>query len=219
MSIKLNLAIHVHQNQATWTAYQKWADSLEKVSLGRLKINITHSGMVGIEEWNMLKSGQSDIARVFTMNMVPFPMHTVPALPYILPDSPASLSIIDSLYKKYLYREWQEAKVLWLGMMSLWHLHTANTPVGKLEDFKGLKIQASGLMAELVKVWGGIPVELTAAAGAARHSVQEAQYNALKTGIVDGTIGTFEVVNDFKLTYHWTFSKLSKRQTLQHSKN
>ncbi len=199
MTNELKLAIHVHRNQATWLAYEKWAERLEKAASNRVRIEIVHSGIVGIEEWNMLKSGRSDIARVFTLNMPPFPMHTVPALPYMLPDSQSSLIILDSLYKKYLFREWQEAKVLWLGLMSPWHLHTANKPVNTIDDFKGLRVQASGLMAELVKTWGGIPIEVSSSAGAARSSIQEAQYNALKNGIVDGSMGTFEVVNDFKL--------------------
>ncbi len=199
MVVQLKLAIHVDNQKSSWKGYEKWAGKLAEISGKRIKISIAHSGFVGIEEWNMLKSRQCDIARIFTLNMAPFPMHTVPALPFLLPDSPAALSILNSIYTKYLYKEWQEVKVLWLGLMSPWHLHTVKKLVRTLEDFRGLKIQASGLIAELVKAWGGIPVELTAAAGAARQNIQEVQYNALRTGLVDGTMGTFEVVNDFKL--------------------
>lgn len=199
MSIELKMDIHMEPGKPSWSAYEKWVQKLEELSGGTLKIKMSYSGIVGIEEWNNVKSGRSDIVRVFTLNMVPFPMHTVPALPYMLPDSPMALNIVDSLYKKYLFREWQEAKVLWFGLMSPWHLHTANKPVRTIDDFKGLRIQAGGLMADLVKVWGGIPVELTAPAGAGRTGIQQAQYNALKNGVVDGSMGTFEVVNDFKL--------------------
>jgi len=197
--MELKLAIHVDNQKSSWKGYESWAAKLAEASRGQVKISIVHSGFVGIEEWRMLKSHQCDIARIFTFNMAPFPMHTVPALPFLLPDSPHALSIVNSLYDKYLYREWQEVKVLWLGLMSPWHLHTVKKPIRTLEDFHGLKIQAAGLVGELVKAWGGVPVELTAAAGAARQDIREIQYNALKTGKVDGTIGTFEVVNDFKL--------------------
>ena len=199
MSVELTMAIHMEPGKPSWSAYDRWAHKLEQLSGGTLKIEMSYSGIVGIEEWNNVLSHACDIVRVFTLNMAPFPMHTVPALPYMLPDSPAALDIIDSLYKKYLHREWQEVKVLWLGLMSPWHLHTADKPVRTLDDLKGLRVQSSGLMAELVKAWGGIPVEINAPAGSGRRGIQEAQYNALKNGIVDGSMGTFEVVSDFKL--------------------
>ncbi len=199
MVIELQMSIHMEPGKPSWSAYEKWVQKLEQLSGGALKIKMSYSGIVGLIEWENVLAHTCDITRVFTLNMPPFPMHTVPALPYMLPDSPAALDIIDFLYKQYLSREWQKAKVLWLGLMSPWHLHTADKAVRTLEDIKGLRILASGLMAELVKAWGGIPVELTPPAGTGRSGLQQTQYNALKNGVVDGSMGTFEVVNDFKL--------------------
>ena len=199
MKAELTLAIHMEPQRPTWLAYERWIKKLGEMSGGRINVTITQSSVVGIEEWNMLKSNECDMARVFTLNMEPFPMHTVPALPYLMPEDKGDLAILNSVYDKYLYREWQDVKVLWLGLMSKYHLHTSQKPVRTLEDFKGMKILASGLVAELAKVWGGIPTELVAPEGAVKQNAREAHYNALKTGEIDGSIATFEVTKDFEL--------------------
>jgi TRAP-type C4-dicarboxylate transport system substrate-binding protein len=196
----LKLAIHMEPGRPTWLAYERWAKKVKEASNGCVDIDISYSGIVGIEEWHHLKSRKSDIARVFTMDMPPFPLHTVPALPFLMPPGEENLTILNSLYDKYLYREWKEVKVLWLGLMSPYHLHTTTKPVSRLEDFHGLKLQASGLVAELVKVWGGIPITLMAPEqSASRQDKANAHYSALKNRTIDGTVSTFEVTKDFKL--------------------
>jgi TRAP-type C4-dicarboxylate transport system substrate-binding protein len=199
MAIELKMGIHMGEENISWQFYREWANKLNKMSEDELRVNIVYNSFVGIEEWNMLKSGEIDIGRVFTLNMEPFPMHTVPALPFMMPLDSRNLTILNSIYEGFLYKEWNEAKVLWLGLMSPYHIHTSNKMVEKLDDLHGLKIQASGMSAELIKVWGGIPVELSDMEGSARQDIKEVQYNAMKTGLIDGTLGTFEVVNDFKL--------------------
>jgi TRAP-type transport system periplasmic protein len=201
MNINLKLAIHMEPEKPTWLAYERWVKRLGDMSNGTIKVNISYSGIIGIEEWNRLKSGHADMARVFTMNMDPFPLHTVPALPYLMPIGDENLSVLNSLYDKYLHDEWKEVKVLWLGLMSPYQLHTTKKAVLVPEDFRGLRIQASGLVAELVKTWGGIPVSLVLPDSglASRQDIADAMYSALKTRSVDGVVSTFEVTKDFKL--------------------
>jgi TRAP-type C4-dicarboxylate transport system substrate-binding protein len=196
----LKLAIHMEPGRPTWLAYERWAKKLEETSNGRINIDISYSGIIGIEEWNKLKSHHSDIARVFTMNMDPFPLHTVPALPFLMPHGEDNLTILNSLYDKYLHSEWKEVKVLWLGLMSPYNLHTTTRSVRRLEDFRGLKLQASGLVAELVKIWGGTPVALVELGkSVSRQDIANAHYSALRNGTIDGTVSSFEVIKDFKL--------------------
>ena len=196
----LKLAIHMEPGRPTWLAYERWARKLEETCNGSINIDISYSGIVGIEEWNNLKSHHSDIARVFTMNMDPFPLHTVPALPFMMPSGEENLTILNSLYDNYLYSEWKEVKVLWLGFMSPYNLHTTTKPVSKLEDFRGLKLQASGLVAELVKTWRGIPTTLIKPGkSVSRQDIADTQYAALKNGTIDGIMSTFELMKDFKL--------------------
>jgi TRAP-type C4-dicarboxylate transport system substrate-binding protein len=199
-TLTLKLAIHMEPGRPTWRAYKRWAKKIKEASHRSIDIDISYSGIIGIEEWNKLKSRESDIARVFTMDMPPFPLHTVPALPFLMPPGEENLTILNSLYAKYLHREWQEVKVLWLGLMSPYHLHTTTKPVSKLEDLSGLRLQASGLVAELVKAWGGIPITLIAPGQpVSRQDIANAHYAALKNGTIDGTVSTFEVTKDFRL--------------------
>jgi TRAP-type C4-dicarboxylate transport system substrate-binding protein len=196
----LKLAIHMEPGRPTWLAYERWAKKVEEASNGSIAIDISYSGIIGIEEWHNLRSRESDIARVFTMDMAPFPLHTVPALPFLMPPGEEKLAILNSLYDKHLHSEWKEVKVLWLGLMSPYNLHTTEKPVGKLEDFRGLKLQASGLVAELVKVWGGIPITLIAPGQpVSRQDIANVYYSALRNGTIDGTVSSFEVIKDFKL--------------------
>jgi len=201
MSVELKLAIHMEPGKPSWSAYERWAQKLGELSGGEIKIKMSYSGIIGIEEWNNLLSHHCDIARVFTMNMEPFPMHSVPALPYLMPPGEENLAILNRIYDKYLYREWTPVKVLWLGLMSPYHLHTVKKPVHRLEDFRGLRLQTPpGLVAQLVTVWGGIPVDLTPTGEKiSRQGLAEAEYSALKTGAIDGLVSTFEVTKDFKL--------------------
>ena len=135
MTIELRLGIHVGEKNVSWQFYKEWANKLNKISEGELKIDVVYNGFVGIEEWNMLKSGEIDISRVFTLNMEPFPMHIVPALPFMMPLDNRNMTILNLLYDKFLYNEWDEAKVLWLGLMSPYHIHTSRKPVKKLDAF------------------------------------------------------------------------------------
>jgi TRAP-type transport system periplasmic protein len=201
MNVQLKLAIHMEPGKPTWGAYERWVERVADKTDRAVKIDISYSGIIGIEELNSLKSGEADIARVFTMNMERFPLHTVPALPYLMPLGDENLPILNALYEQYLHDEWKDVKVLWLGLMSPYHLHTTRKPVLAPGDFRGMRVQASGLVAELVQAWGGNPVALDLPGGgrATRQDIADAMYAMLKTGAVDGVASTFEVTKDFRL--------------------
>jgi len=58
MTIELRLGIHVGEKNVSWQFYKEWAGRLNKISEGEVKIDVVYNGFVGIEEWNMLKSGE-----------------------------------------------------------------------------------------------------------------------------------------------------------------
>lgn len=200
MGVQLKLAIHMEPGKPTWHAYERWVEKLSKMSGGKIRIDISYSGVIGIQEWDGLISGRADIARIFTLNLDPFPLHTVPALPYLMPMGHENLAVLNALYDKYLCEEWEDVKVLWLGLMSPYHLHTSKKPVIAPEDLRGLRLQASGLVAELVETWGGTPANLALPdVPVSRQDIADAIYSALKTEAVDGVVSTFEVTKDFGL--------------------
>jgi TRAP-type C4-dicarboxylate transport system substrate-binding protein len=195
----LKLAIHMEPGKPVWQAYERWAKKIEQKSKGKIKIEMGTSGFVGIEEWDMLRSNHWDLGRIFTLEMKPFPMHIVPALPYVMPEGKQNLSILNALYDKFLYQEWREVKVLWLGLMSAYHLHTAKKAVRTLEDLRGMRLHASGLAAELAKTWGATPISLFSHDGTARLDMRSIFYNSLKNGDIDGAFSSFELTRDFEL--------------------
>ena len=207
MAIELSLAIHSPPQSEAWLGYERYAQQMHELSGGRVHIGVVNSGAVGIEEYNRVLARKHDMGRIFTLDMPPFPMHTIPALPYILPISGGNMTILNSIFDKFLYTEWQDVKMLWLSLMSPWHLHTTKKTVRTIDDFQGLRIQASGLMAKFVNAWGGIPVERIDFKNSSREKAVQALYDILATGEVDGVISTWEVVEVFKLyeiTMHHT---------------
>jgi TRAP-type transport system periplasmic protein len=62
-------------------------------------------------------------------------------------------------------------------------------PVGKIEDFKGKKLRATGMDANLSQALGAAPTGIVGAE----------QYTALKMGTLDGTIYPYYTINTYKL--------------------
>lgn len=180
---KLKLAIHMEPGKPVWQAYERWAKKLGQKSRGKIEIEMAPSGFIGIEEWDMLRSNHSDLGRVFTLEMKPFPMHIVPALPYVMPGGHGNLSILNIIYDKFLHKEWSEVKVLWLGLMSPYHLHTSKRVVRTLEDLRGLRLHASGLAAELAKTWGAVPTSLSLTTALRAWTCVRSFITASRTGI------------------------------------
>ncbi|HJX04178.1 MAG TPA: hypothetical protein VJ488_06445, partial [Dehalococcoidia bacterium] len=106
---------------------------------------------------------------------------------------------LNTIYDKFLYEEWRDVKVLWLGLMSPYHLHTSNKAVRTLEDLRGLRLHASGLAAELAKIWGATPISLFSHDGTKRLDMRSIFYTGLKNGDIDGALSSFELTRDFQL--------------------
>lgn len=196
----LKLMIHMEPGKPVWKAYQEWADKIHQRTKNAVKIDISRSHYVGEEEWEMVLTGKSDIVRVFTLNNDRFPMHIIPALPFIIPAKNSDyIKILNILFSRFLFKEWGGVKVLWLGFMSPYHIHTAKKPVRTLNDLRHMKIQAHGLVADLINTWGGIAIPLFPYSGTTRESHQQEIIRALKNGEIDGVMATFELVRDFQL--------------------
>jgi TRAP-type C4-dicarboxylate transport system substrate-binding protein len=68
-------------------------------------------------------------------------------------------------------------------------LHTAKTPVKKLEDLQGLKLRATGNSGQLVKTLGGTPVAMS----------MPDSYQAIQKGVVDGGMYPVETNKGWKM--------------------
>jgi TRAP-type transport system periplasmic protein len=68
-------------------------------------------------------------------------------------------------------------------------VHTLTKPVKTLEDLKGLKIRATGRVADIVKTLGAVPMPLEMAD----------MYDSMRRGVVDGNCGPYEQLKGWKI--------------------
>ena len=68
-------------------------------------------------------------------------------------------------------------------------VQTLNKKITTLEDLKGLKIRATGRIADITKALGATPMPIEIVD----------TYEALRRGVIDGNLGNFEQLKGFKL--------------------
>jgi TRAP-type C4-dicarboxylate transport system substrate-binding protein len=190
-TINLKLAIHVPPQHYASKAFEQWIGELAKRSGGKVKVTLYPGQSLGKipDEWNMLKSGISDIGWILPMYYPgTFPLADVTDLPYLMPEGKRDLSIINGIFDKFLNKQFEEVKVLWPGWMGFPQLHTKK-PVSKIEDLKGKQIRCPpGPLLSSIQALGATPVQIPS----------PEVYNALERGIVDGCVIPWEGCKAFK---------------------
>jgi TRAP-type C4-dicarboxylate transport system substrate-binding protein len=135
-----------------------------------------------------VKLGQADMG-VMCMAYQPgrFVVTNATSLPLQLPNSyVAGLTLFD-LYKKYKPKAFDKLKVITMFTSAPSNL-MMKVPVRKLDDLKGVNVRASGMAAQVLKIWGANPV------GMPMPETPE----ALQKGVVKGLFSSLEVMKDFK---------------------
>jgi TRAP-type C4-dicarboxylate transport system substrate-binding protein len=121
-----------------------------------------------------------------------FELGKVAEFPFVSDNTEALSVALWRTYEKFFAaaNEYEGVKVLSFMSVGVGHLWTANRPVVKLEDVKGLKIRMSGVYVnEVAQAIGVAPV---AAPG-------PKAYELVSSGVVDGTMfGMIDILN-FKL--------------------
>jgi TRAP-type C4-dicarboxylate transport system substrate-binding protein len=191
----MKFAIHVAPSHYLITkgVLDQWVGKVEERTNGAVKITIYHSETLGKQkdEWDMLKSGISDIGWLLT-HIYPgaFPLSEVFSLPFMSPSGKRTLPVVNETFDKFLNEEFGDLKVLWPGILGATHLHTVKKPVRTLEDLKGMQIRAAGkVQVGYVKALGATPSVIA----------PPELYTALERGTVDGTTFPMEAVKGFRL--------------------
>ncbi len=190
-TINFKLATHVPPQHYANKVFEQWIAELRKRSGGRIKVTLYPGQSLGKipDEWNMLKSGISDIGWILPMYYPgTFPLADVSDLPFLMPSGKRDLTFINTLFDKFLNKEFGEVKILWPGLLGFPQLHTKK-PVNKLEDLKGMQIRCPpGPLLQAVEKLGATPVQIPT----------PEVYNALDRGIADGCIIPWEGALAFK---------------------
>lgn len=141
-----------------------WAKSLEKQSGGEFKFTVIPGSQMGPppKYYDIVRRGRADItwfAHGFTPGR--FPLTEVSNLPYLVGSAEIGTKVLNDpeLRSKYLDREHKGVKVLMLLTHQPGNIHSANKPIRRIEDMKGMRIRfASATIREWIAALGGTPV-------------------------------------------------------------
>jgi TRAP-type C4-dicarboxylate transport system substrate-binding protein len=160
-----------------------WAKEVEKRSNGRVKINLHHSGTLTDANncYEGVVNGISDIGQsVLSYTRGRFPLMEVLDLPGYPLSAQVTTKVCDEFYRKFMPKELADTHVLYMHAHIPGTIATVNKPVKSLEDLKGLKVRTTGLATKIVEALGGTPVAMP----------KGEQYDAMKKGVVDGTVSS-----------------------------
>jgi TRAP-type C4-dicarboxylate transport system substrate-binding protein len=188
--IKLN-----HSN--LWPATHKhsvlaaeWAKEIEKRTNGRVMITVHHGGTLtpGDKCYDGVVRGISDIGMsVCGYTRGRFPLTEVIELPLGYKSGWVATRLITEYFNKFKPKEFDETKIMFLFAHGPGLLHSKK-PIYKLEDLKGMKIRAFGVVTKLVTLLGGAPVSMP----------MGETYEALSRGVVEASVAPYEALQGWK---------------------
>jgi TRAP-type C4-dicarboxylate transport system substrate-binding protein len=126
-----------------------------------------------------------------------FPVMEVFDLPLGFPTGWVDTQVATDFFNKYNPKEWNDVHVLYVTTTGPLILQTTSKPVKTLEDLKGLKIRATGQLADILKALGAVPVPLP----------MPDVYDALLRRVIDG------VSVDLSTLKYWKFAEVTKYVT------
>ncbi len=203
----LKLAHGVNTNHPMHQAFVKLAEEAERVSGGKMRIDIYPSAQLGAERecLELLQIGAIDITKTSAAVMEGFVKeYKLISLPYLFKSKEHCLQVLDGEVGQQLMLL---PKKVWLRGLGFYDAGVRSfytkTPVYKPEDLAGQKIrvQKSVLAVNLVKAMGASPTPIS----------WGEIYTALQSGVVDGaennspsfyTSGHYEVCKYYTLNEH-----------------
>ena len=117
-----------------------------------------------------------------------FPVMEAMELPLGFPSSWVASHVANDYYNKVKPKEWDDYYPLIFSTGPSNVLYTLNKPVRTLEDVKGMKIRATGRIADIVKALGASPIPM---------DIGDV-YEAFRRGVLDGAIGGLDQMTGFK---------------------
>ena len=166
------------------------AKEIERRTNGRVKISYFPGGTLTKPRvcYDGVVKGISDIGQsCFAYTRGRFPLMEAVDLPLGYPNGRVATRVAYEFYKEMNPKELSDVKVLVI------HAHgpgalAAKKDVNSLDDIRGMKIRCTGLSSKLAKYLGAAPVAMP----------QNAAYEALQKGVVEGTFCPIEVLKGWK---------------------
>ncbi len=164
---------------------EEWCLDLEKRTNHQIKVSYHPSGILtpAAQTFDSVITGIADIGFA-PMGVTPgrFPLTEVIEQPLGAKTAYMMTGLSNDFYRAFQPKELAQVKVLFLLSASPGLLHTKK-PVRKLEDLRGLKIRClGGIAARVLNALGAVPVVIPTGD----------TYDALRKGIVDGVIASWD---------------------------
>ncbi len=174
---------------------QPWCDEMGKASAGRIKCQFYPAMQLGgtpAQLVDQVKNGVADV--VWTgpgYSAGRFPAIEAFELPFMVKDATSSSKALWKFYQQHAQPEFAAYKVLAFHTDGGQAVHTSKKEVAGLTGFSGLKLRTSTRVgAKTLAALGGQPVAMPPA------QVTE----AIAKGVVDGSLGAWELVYPTKLS-------------------
>lgn len=199
--VKLKAANYLPPMHKMSLLTQWFCDEVKKRTNGKVEITYYPGGtrLSPVKMYVGITTGIADIGFSHTAyTRGRFPVTEVLDLPQGYPSGYVAVQVSNDFYQRYTPAEWDNVHVLYFASSAPLVLHTNKKPVRTMEDLSGLKIRATGQMAEVLKALGGSPVPLQ----------MPDVYDALRRGVIDG------VTVDLSPLKYWKFSEVVKYTTL-----
>ncbi|MDR2017386.1 MAG: TRAP transporter substrate-binding protein [Syntrophobacterales bacterium] len=189
-AITLNYSNFFPAPHKSSVASEQWCKEIEKRTGGKVKFAYFPGGILtpAAQTYDNIVKGIADVgcsALAYTRGK--FPLMEATDLPLGYRNGTQATNLINTFYSKFKPKELDDVKVLYFHAHGPGILHTKKE-VSKLEDLKGKKIRATGLAAKIVEALGGAPVGAT----------MPETYDALRTGVVDGSLAPYEALKGWK---------------------
>jgi len=134
-----------------------WIDKIHKDTGGRVQITPYWGATLVSRTENVaeLIKGVVDVAYLSPMTGYPIMLDTL-AYPYGIPDWQTDARIYEEVFKKFpqIEAEWAALKIMQRSPAANYQL-ISRKPVRKIEDFKGLRVKATGVYTDVIKALGG----------------------------------------------------------------
>lgn len=175
--------------------FEPFAEDIAELTDGRVTAEVYPGAALGdpTAQYEMTTTGVADVSyAIQAYNPGKFPLTSVADLPFIAETPEKATSVVTDLYDAFpeVQEEYADNKLLWLFGIDSDQILTIDKPINSLEDLKGLKISTpSPASNKVVEAWGATPVFMP----------MNEVYEAMQKGVVDGRLGPFSAVANFKL--------------------
>jgi len=188
--IELSFSVFFPPTHPHAIASMDMAKEIEKRTNGQVKITVFPGGTLTKPQacYDGVVDGISDMGHsVFSYTRGRFPLMEALDLPLGYPNGAVASKVAYEYYKQMNPKELEDVKVLTI------HAHgpgilASKKDVNTLDDMKGLKIRCTGLSAKIAEYLGAAAVAMP----------QNAAYEALQKGVVEGTFCPIETLKGWK---------------------